>query len=127
VDFLLTLFQIFEFWNQDRWQPALEKLVASIGKKFSAAFDRQSLHRGIIDFMLIASLGIGCAGEIRISPHDDYDKWAIDILVKFRDKEKLQLLTGQRQSGGVSMDQTYYVHGIYFEGFRNVRSPLSCT
>lgn len=46
--------------------------------------------------------GIGCAGEIRISPHDDYDKWAIDILVKFRDNEKLQLLTGQRQSGGVS-------------------------
>jgi len=45
--------------------------------------------------------GIGCAGEIKISPHDDYDKWAIDILVKFRDKEKLQLLTGQRQSGGV--------------------------
>lgn len=45
--------------------------------------------------------GIGCAGEIRISEHDDYDKWAIDILVKFRDSEKLQLLTGQRQSGGV--------------------------
>ena len=47
-------------------------------------------------------LGIGCAGEIRISEHEDYDKWAIDILVKFRDSEKLQLLTGQRQSGGVS-------------------------
>lgn len=59
------------------------------------------------------ALGIGCAGEIRISPHDDYDKWAIDILVKFRDKEKLQLLTGQRQSGGVSVDQTYSVHGTY--------------
>ncbi|KIK34846.1 hypothetical protein CY34DRAFT_812613, partial [Suillus luteus UH-Slu-Lm8-n1] len=44
--------------------------------------------------------GIGCAGEIRISPPDDYDKWAIDILVKFRDNEKLQLLPGQRQSGG---------------------------
>ncbi|KAG5644817.1 hypothetical protein DXG03_007639 [Asterophora parasitica] len=68
---------------RDKWQPALEKLVASIGEKFSAAFDR-----------------IGCAGEIRISQHEDYDKWAIDILVKFRDTEKLQLLTGQRQSGG---------------------------
>lgn len=45
--------------------------------------------------------GIGCAGEIRVSTHEDYDKWAIDILVKFRDEEKLQLLTGQRQSGGV--------------------------
>ncbi|KAF8237930.1 P-loop containing nucleoside triphosphate hydrolase protein [Tricholoma matsutake] len=68
---------------RDNWQPALEKLVASIGEKFSASFDR-----------------IGCAGEIRISQHEDYEKWAIDILVKFRDSEKLQLLTAHRQSGG---------------------------
>ncbi|KAG6844359.1 hypothetical protein H0H87_007540 [Tephrocybe sp. NHM501043] len=68
---------------KDKWQPALEKLVTSIGEKFSASFDR-----------------IGCAGEVRISQHEDYEKWAIDILVKFRDTEKLQLLTGQRQSGG---------------------------
>lgn len=47
------------------------------------------------------SSGIGCAGEIQISPNEDYAQWAIDILVKFRDNEKLQLLTGQRQSGGV--------------------------
>jgi structural maintenance of chromosomes protein 5 len=46
--------------------------------------------------------GFGCAGEIRIREDPDYDKWAIDILVKFRDTEKLQLLTAQRQSGGVS-------------------------
>jgi len=39
------------------------------------------------------SLDIGCAGEIRINEHEDYEKWAIDILVKFRDSEKLQLLT----------------------------------
>jgi hypothetical protein len=53
--------------------------------------------------------GIGCAGEIRISENEDYDKWAIDILVKFRDNENLQLLTGQRQSGGV--------RGLSFCGF----------
>ena len=47
------------------------------------------------------SIGIGCAGEVQIAPHEDYAQWAIDILVKFRDNEKLQLLTGQRQSGGV--------------------------
>ncbi|KAG2138085.1 uncharacterized protein EDB93DRAFT_1106448 [Suillus bovinus] len=79
---------------RDRWQPALEQLVASIGKKFSAAFDRQSLNPAERREFT----------RIRISPHDDYDKWAIDILVKFRDNEKLQLLTGQRQSGG-GMDQ----------------------
>ncbi|KAF9528049.1 P-loop containing nucleoside triphosphate hydrolase protein [Crepidotus variabilis] len=68
---------------RDNWHPALKKLVGSIGKKFSAAFDR-----------------IGCAGEIRINENEEYEKWAIDILVKFRDSEKLQLLTAQRQSGG---------------------------
>lgn len=47
-------------------------------------------------------IGIGCAGEIRINENEDYEKWAIDILVKFRDSEKLQLLTAHRQSGGVS-------------------------
>ncbi|KAG2141629.1 P-loop containing nucleoside triphosphate hydrolase protein [Suillus cothurnatus] len=90
---------------RDRWQPALEQLVASIGKKFSAAFDR-----------------IGCAGEIRISPHDDYDKWAIDILVKFRDNEKLQLLTGQRQSGGErSLTTILYLMSLTEEA----RTPFS--
>lgn len=51
--------------------------------------------------MLIRLLGIGCAGEVRIGEHEDFDKWTIDILVKFRDSEKMQLLTAQRQSGGV--------------------------
>lgn len=59
------------------------------------------------------SLGIGCAGEIRINEHEDYEKWAIDILVKFRDSEKLQLLTGQRQSGGVSLNQNCIEASIY--------------
>lgn len=67
---------------RDNWEPVLEKLVVSIRKKFSAAFDR-----------------IGCAREIRISRHEGFDKWTINILVKFHEKERLQLLTAQRQSG----------------------------
>ena len=40
---------------QDNWEPALEALVASIGKKFSAAFDRQfctfnPLHHALTKF-----------------------------------------------------------------------------
>jgi len=66
---------------RDNWEPVLEKLVVSIRKKFSAAFDR-----------------IGCAREIRISRHEGFDKWTINILVKFHEKERLQLLTAQRQS-----------------------------
>jgi hypothetical protein len=54
-----------------------------------------------IDSCFSLDQGIGCAGEIRVSEHEDYEKWAIDILVKFRDSEKLQLLTAHRQSGGV--------------------------
>lgn len=76
---------------QALWHPALQELVESIGEKFSAAFDR-----------------IGCAGEVKISENDDYDKWAIDILVKFRDDEKLQLLTAERQSGGVSLSTLWH-------------------
>ncbi|KAJ4478957.1 hypothetical protein J3R30DRAFT_3657097 [Lentinula aciculospora] len=89
----------------DHWKPALGKLVGSIGQKFSAAFDR-----------------IGCAGEIRISENEDYDKWAIDILVKFRDEEKLQLLTGQRQSGGErSLTTILYLMSLTEEA----RAPFS--
>ncbi|KAH9833821.1 uncharacterized protein C8Q71DRAFT_772688 [Rhodofomes roseus] len=90
---------------RDNWQPALEELVASIGKKFSAAFDR-----------------LGCAGEVRIREHDDFDKWAIDILVKFRDDEKLQLLTGERQSGGErSLTTILYLMSLTEEA----RAPFS--
>jgi len=86
------------------WEPALKALVSSIGAKFSAAFDRMiTFLEPPPCFAYGEPLGIGCAGEIQIAPHDeDYGQWAIDILVKFRDHEKLQLLTGQRQSGGVS-------------------------
>lgn len=45
---------------------------------------------------------LGCLGEIKIAEDEDYSKWAIKILVAFRDKEALTELTAQRQSGGVS-------------------------
>lgn len=61
------------------------------------------MHRVVTATWITVSIGIGCAGEIRIREHEDYEQWAIDILVKFRDAEPLQLLTGQRQSGGVSV------------------------
>ncbi|KAF7362946.1 Structural maintenance of chromosomes protein 5 [Mycena venus] len=90
---------------RDNWEPALQALVASIGKKFSAAFDR-----------------IGCAGEIRIREHESYALWAIDILVKFRDTEKLQLLTSQRQSGGErSLTTILYLMSLTEEA----RAPFS--
>ncbi|KXN89001.1 Structural maintenance of chromosomes protein 5 [Leucoagaricus sp. SymC.cos] len=69
--------------TRDRWEPSLRGLIHTIRIKFSDAFDR-----------------IGCAGDVELMPDPDYAQWRIDIKVKFRDNEKLQLLTGQRQSGG---------------------------
>ncbi|KAG0258653.1 Structural maintenance of chromosomes protein 5 [Actinomortierella ambigua] len=65
------------------WYHSLTETIGKISEEFSKAFER-----------------IGCAGEVKLSEVADYDKWGIDILVKFRDAEKLQKLTGQRQSGG---------------------------
>ncbi|KAH9482179.1 Structural maintenance of chromosomes protein 5 [Psilocybe cubensis] len=90
---------------RDNWQPALEALVARIGAKFSLAFDR-----------------IGCAGEIRISQDADYEKWAINIFVKFRDGERLQQLTAHRQSGGErSLTTILYLMSLTEEA----RAPFS--
>lgn len=50
---------------------------------------------------------IGCAGEVRLNKDALYEKWGIEILVKFRDSEQLQKLTANRQSGGV-FQCTYY-------------------
>ena len=71
--------------------------------------------------------GLGCAGEIKISEHEDYKKWAIDILVKFRDHEKLQLLTAERQSGGVCSLEEYLSFACIDVILRNVPLRQSCT
>ncbi|KAF9449031.1 P-loop containing nucleoside triphosphate hydrolase protein [Macrolepiota fuliginosa MF-IS2] len=69
--------------TRNQWEPALRALITEIRDKFSKAFDR-----------------IGCAGDVELMPDPDFAQWRVDIKVKFRDNEKLQLLTGQRQSGG---------------------------
>ncbi|KAK0530042.1 Structural maintenance of chromosomes protein 5 [Tilletia horrida] len=90
---------------RDSWEPAIRSLVEEVSNKFSAAFDR-----------------IGCAGEIRVATERDYDKWGIEILVKFRDNEELQLLTGQRQSGGErSLSTIMFLMGLTELG----KSPFS--
>ncbi|ORX55049.1 hypothetical protein DM01DRAFT_186669 [Hesseltinella vesiculosa] len=66
-----------------QWHPRLKRLVHAISSKFSEGLER-----------------IGCAGEVGIYEEDNYENWGIEIRVKFRDTEKLQVLTGQRQSGG---------------------------
>lgn len=66
------------------WEPKLEKLCDRISEAFGRSFGK-----------------INCGGEVQVKKADkDFDKWAIDILVKFRENENLQVLDSHRQSGG---------------------------
>jgi chromosome segregation ATPase len=66
------------------WKEKLDGIVSKISETFSQSFEH-----------------IGCAGEVRIRDvPDDYAKWSIEIWVKFRDVETLQVLNSHRQSGG---------------------------
>eukprot|EP00775_Hariotina_reticulata_P010125 gene10125-10283_t len=67
----------------ESWLPELERVVGLINESFSTNFAQ-----------------IGCAGEVLLGQHEDYDQFSIQIKVKFREHEDLQLLTGHRQSGG---------------------------
>ncbi|GAA6011423.1 hypothetical protein JCM11491_002778 [Sporobolomyces phaffii] len=72
-----------------KWLPKLETLVADVSKNFTRAFDT-----------------FGLLGEVRLAQDEDYEKWAIEIMVSFRDQANdardvsLHVLSGTRQSGG---------------------------
>jgi chromosome segregation ATPase len=66
-----------------KFEPKLEELVSQINDAFAYNFEQ-----------------ISCAGEIRIHKEEDFDLWALDVMVKFRENETLQQLTAHRQSGG---------------------------
>jgi structural maintenance of chromosomes protein 5 len=51
----------------EQWEPRLEELVSKINDAFSYNFEQ-----------------ISCAGEIRVHKDDDFEQWALDIMVKFR-------------------------------------------
>lgn len=50
-----------------KWEPELDKLVSKINDAFAYNFEQ-----------------ISCAGEVRVHKDDDFDLWAIEIMVKFR-------------------------------------------
>ncbi|EFJ52501.1 structural maintenance of chromosomes protein 5 [Volvox carteri f. nagariensis] len=68
---------------QSLWLPEIRNMVSTINASFSNNFKE-----------------IGCAGEVRLHEDEDFEKFAIQILVQFRVQEDMQLLTGTRQSGG---------------------------
>ncbi|KAI9670897.1 MAG: Structural maintenance of chromosomes protein 5 [Caeruleum heppii] len=66
-----------------QWEPELDGLVSKISDAFSRSFEK-----------------IGCAGQVGVYKDEDFDQWAIQIQVKFREHEPLSLLDSHRQSGG---------------------------
>lgn len=66
------------------WRLQLKELLDPLNEEFSKSFER-----------------LGCAGQIQLREDpDDYGKFGIEILVKFRETENLKRLNGQQQSGG---------------------------
>ncbi|CAB3240501.1 unnamed protein product [Arctia plantaginis] len=71
---------------KSRWLPPLEALLRDIDKSFGDMFAK-----------------VGCAGEIKLEKggsEEDFDKYGILILVRFRADEQLAPLTRHAQSGG---------------------------
>ncbi|KAJ4386702.1 Structural maintenance of chromosomes protein 5 [Gnomoniopsis smithogilvyi] len=66
-----------------KWEPALDDIIRRINDAFSYNFEQ-----------------INCAGEVGVHKDEDFEKWAIEIKVKFRENETLQVLDQHRQSGG---------------------------
>lgn len=66
------------------WEPELERLISIVDEAFSKEFE-----------------SIQCRGRVfLVKERDSFKDWRIEIKVSFRAEEELQLLTGQRQSGG---------------------------
>jgi len=67
-----------------QWLPAVESMTLAISGRFTAFF-----------------AAMKCAGEVRLaSSGKEYEKWSLEILVRFRDTEPLHVLSAHRQSGG---------------------------
>eukprot|EP00742_Colponemidia_sp_Colp-10_P011821 GILJ01013198.1.p1 GENE.GILJ01013198.1~~GILJ01013198.1.p1 ORF type:complete len:1101 (+),score=222.81 GILJ01013198.1:46-3348(+) len=65
------------------WLPEVRDLVQRMNRKFSQGFEM-----------------LGCAGELKLEEHDDFDNFAINVGVKFRESEDMVTLSAHRQSGG---------------------------
>lgn len=50
-----------------RWEPKVDELVAKVTEAFSYNFEK-----------------IGCAGEVRLHKDEDFEKWALHVMVSYR-------------------------------------------
>lgn len=70
---------------KSKWLPKVTKMIQRIDKHFSNYFKEMNLD-----------------GHVQLVTHEreDFDRWELNILVKFREDQQLQRLSWQRQSGG---------------------------
>ncbi|KAI0862831.1 P-loop containing nucleoside triphosphate hydrolase protein [Xylaria cubensis] len=69
---------------RQKWEPRVDALITRINDAFAYNFEQ-----------------INCAGQVDIyKDEEDFEQWAIEIKVKFRQNETLQQLNQHRQSGG---------------------------
>lgn len=81
---------------RDRWEPELDRFINEISDAFSYNFEQ-----------------IGCAGSVSVNKDEDFAKWKIEIKVKFRKGEDLQILDAHRQSGGErSVSTIFYLMAL---------------
>ncbi|KAH6646971.1 P-loop containing nucleoside triphosphate hydrolase protein [Truncatella angustata] len=80
-----------------KFEPRLDTIIAAVNEAFGRNFER-----------------ISCAGEVGLFKHpDDFEQWAIEIKVKFRQNEELQLLNQHRQSGGErAVSTVFYIMAL---------------
>ncbi|KAI1845007.1 hypothetical protein JX265_008408 [Neoarthrinium moseri] len=80
----------------EKFEPKIDELIAKVNQGFGHNFDM-----------------ISCAGEVNIHKDDDFEQWAIEIKVKFREHEELQLLNQHRQSGGErAVSTVFYIMAL---------------
>ncbi|KAH7122283.1 hypothetical protein B0J11DRAFT_531081 [Dendryphion nanum] len=82
---------------REQWEPKLDDLAARISDGFSHNFTQ-----------------IGCAGQVSIyKDEEDFERWSIQIQVRFRNNENLSILDSQRQSGGErSVSTIFYLMAL---------------
>ncbi|XP_064097046.1 structural maintenance of chromosomes protein 5-like [Macrobrachium nipponense] len=93
---------------RSKWLPSVTELVQNISSSFTSFMQR-----------------LGCSGEVDLihDAEDDYSKYGIAILVKFRGTDKLRILTAQHQSGGERALAT----ALYMLSLQNLTSvPFRC-
>merc|ERR1719203_2463410 len=106
----------------EAWDAALHNIIRDVSRKFSTYMKE-----------------VGCAGEVRLytaganeaSENDgdgenvryNFKDWGVEILVKFREKASLQVLSAQTHSGGERSVSTI----MYLMGLQNlIVSPFRC-